>query len=823
MSKKTKNNPKLEKKSYLHKEEEQNLFQEWQEKKLYRFNTETDKKIYTIDTPPPYTNASWHIGGAIHYSQIDMIARTMRMKGLEVHFPMGLDRNGLPIEIQTEKENSIKMQDTDRGEFIQLCKNLLNRYGDQILDLAYRLGLSNNSFEWNEVYKTDEEQYRAITQASFIDLFNRGLIYEDDKPSNWDPLLQTTVADAEIEYREGKHTLYEIEFTIPEIDETFTISTSRPELLPAIGVVIYHPSDVRYKKYENKQARIPIWNLEAPILAHPSADPNFGRGIMMICSFGDITDIRIFRELNLKPKYLINPDGTLNDLTGEKYTGLSITKARKIIVKDLKKINKIKNEEIVPHRFPISERSHAKLEFIGMPELYLQQESFVKKLKKYANKLKFLPEKSKQIWLDWLDKISMDWPITRRRFYGTEVPLWYCNECNETIVPKGGPYYQPWKDPAPVDKCPKCFGTSFKGESRIFDTWMDSSISAYYILKYPHNKPVNQNFTDKLQDREYICDIRPQGKDIVRTWLHYSMLRGYLLFNQPMFKQAWISGHVVTDKGEKMSKSKGNSIDPMTIIEKYGGDALRLFGASEVSHGSDLRFSETKLSGISKFLNKLYNIARFISSFAFPDDFTGSDLVFTDKWILSELAEVSDKALRGYDSLNFHIPARELYQFTWETFASTYLELVKKRAYNRNNEFSSGESKSAIWTLYKCLESMLKLFAPIIPFITDYIYLKLYNKSIHTESFPEILKYDEITSTLTECIIALNSLIWKLKESNKPPIARREQIKTLILPEEMKPLENDLISYHNVENTYSETEKPKKYELVENIFVYIDV
>ncbi|KKK50426.1 hypothetical protein LCGC14_3125140, partial [marine sediment metagenome] len=340
-------------------------------------------------------------------------------------------------------------------------------------------------------------------------------------------------------------------------------------------VVIYHPSDERYKKYENKLARIPIWDLEVPILAHPSADPDFGKsGIMMICSFGDITDIRVFRELNLKPKYIINPDGTLNDLAGKKYSGLTIDEARKIITDDLKEIGKIRSEKIVSHRFPTSERSHAKLEFIGMPELYLKQENFVKKLKKYADKMEFLPEKSRQIWLDWLEKISMDWPITRRRYYGTEVPLWYCNECNETIVPKGVSYYQPWKDPAPIDNCPNCSGTSFKGETRIFDTWMDSSISAYYILKYPHNQSVDEDFTNDLLDRDFICDIRPQGKDIVRTWLHYSMLRGYLHFNQPMFNKAWISGHVVSETGEKMSKSKGNSIDPMKIIEKYGGDAL---------------------------------------------------------------------------------------------------------------------------------------------------------------------------------------------------------------------------------------------------------
>jgi valyl-tRNA synthetase len=290
-----------------------------------------------------------------------------------------------------------------------------------------------------------------------------------------------------------------------------------------------------------------------------------------------------------------------------------------------------------------------------------------------------------------------------------------------------------------------------------------------------------------------------------------------------MFNRAWISGHVVAETGEKMSKRKGNSIDPMIIIDKYGGDALRLFGAFEASHGSDLRFSEEKLSGISKFLNKLYNIARFISTFDNPIDFDHANLTFTDKWIFTELAQTSNKLMLGYDSLDFHVPAREMYQFTWEIFASTYLELVKKRAYNRNEEFSPGESDSARWTLYQCLASILKLFAPIIPFITDYIYQRLFKSSIHKESFPEVLEFSEIPSTTTRNIQSLNSLIWRFKESNDPPKKRRDSMKTLILPQNMKKLEKDLVIYHNVENIITLSKNEQKIELDDGSLVFIEI
>lgn len=786
----------LLKKKYNPTTEEELLLKQWQLEDLFTFNENSERPFFTIDTPPPYTNASWHMGGAIHYSQIDMIARTMRMKGYEVLFPMGLDRNGLPIEIQTEKENMVRMHEVGREAFLLMCKGLLDRYGDQILGLARSLGLSCNSFEWSKVYKTDEKQYRALTQATFIQAWKAGLVYEDDRPNNWDPLLQTTVADAEIVYKDGFHSLYHVVFSVSETREDLIIATTRPELISAIGVVIFHPSDARYHHLEGKKAKVPLWNIEVPILAHPQADPSFGSGIMMVCSFGDLADLRIYRELGLTPKYVIGPDGRLSSQAGTKYQGMTVLKAREAIVTDLKEKRLIVSESKVPFQQPVSDRSGAPIEFIGMPEFYLQQETLVKKLEEYAKNLTFFPEQARLMWISWLNSISMDWPITRRRYYGTEVPLWYCEQCGKEIVPEPGPYYQPWKNPPPIETCPNCGSKKFKGDERILDTWMDSSISAYYIHKYPQNQLASEDLLETLMGRkDYVVDIRPQGKDIVRTWLHYSMLRGEMIFGKPMFNLAWISGHVLDKNGEKMSKSKGNVTLPEPLIQQHGADALRYYGTLAASHGSDIRFDLGKFLGTKKFLNKLYHIARFIANFPIPTK--PVELEMTDRWILGELSKSIQRCFDGgYNELNFQKPALELTHFVREIFAPHYLELVKSRAYNREGRFSTQENTSAVWTLYRCLENILRTFAPIIPFLTDHLYRSIFGSSVHLTEFPSLDDLQPGNDRLTQSLLTFNSDIWKAKQSKGKSL--RDEIFINQLPEILEPLSVDLLTMHHI-------------------------
>lgn len=766
---------------------EEEILKQWIEEKLYAFDRTTTKPIFTVDTPPPYLSGPWHVGSAIHYAQIDMIARTKRMEGFAVIFPMGLDRNGLPIEVQVEKHHKISMHEIPRQKFLDMCSEFLDRNERLTVALAKRLGLSCNSFEDKEMYRTDSPEYRAVTQRTFIELYHKDLIYIDDRPNNWCPVCGTTIADAEVEYKDVETALATLRFTVKETGEELAIATTRPELLCACAAVLVNPKDERYAHLHNKTALTPLYEKEVPIIPHHEARIEFGTGVVMVCSYGDYTDVRLFRELELEPVKALGSDGKMTEAAGP-YAGMRVAKARRTILADLESKELIIKQETISHRTPTCWRSRNPVEFIAMPEYYLKQVPFVEDLKQVTDQITFFPQMHKQIITDWLNSVSRDWPISRRRYYGTELPLWYCKGCGKTIVPPPGPYYQPWREPPPYDACPHCGAKDgFEGEERTLDTWMDSSISSLFIIDYEKDNDLFQ--------RAFPCSLRAQAKDIVRTWLYYTLLRVYQLFKAPAFEYVWIMGFGVDKNGEAMHKSRGNVIDPVPKIDQYGADAFRFWGSLEASLGSDIRFSEDRLVGAHKFLTKLWNITRFISNFPKVGEEEQVTLQPADKWILSELNQFIQRVRDGYAKLDFHIPARELRTFIWDLFASHYLELVKGRAYSENNP---DEQKAACFTLHKVLHAILKLLAPICPFITEKIHRTVYSPetSIHLQTFPEIR--DEWTGEHpTELITQFNTEIWKHKKDNQ--LSLRAPLTTVKAPKELKPYAEDLKRMHNIE------------------------
>lgn len=771
------------------KELEKPIYEEWKKSKVYWFNKVSKKKIYSIDTPPPYINVPIHIGQATTYILMDMFARYHRMKGYEVLFPLGLDENGLPIEIATEKKFGVKLTDTPREKFIEMCKKLLNEAGMATVDSFLKLGISFNSFEKGDaigdVYETDSSNYRALTQSTFIDLWKKGIIYEDERISNWDPELQTTLADSEIEYKEIPTKFNDINFRVKETGEDLIISTTRPELICTCATVIFNPLDNRYRHLTNKTALTPIYNKEIPIKAHPYADMEKGTGIVMMASMGDLGDIRFFREMNLDPIIAIEKDGTMNHHAGF-LSGLKVKEARKKIIDELREKGLLAGQTQINHRTPISERSGVEIEFIEMKEFYLKQLDAKGNMLKLADKINFYAPESKKILTNWIDSIAIDWPLSRRRYYATEVPLWYCENCNHTILPKKGKYYQPWKENPPIKKCPKCKSKKFIGETRVFDTWFDSSISPLYILMYERD--------DKFFKKAMPCTLRPQGKEIVRTWLYYTLLRSYLATGKPIFKDVWINYHITDEKGYKMSKSKGNGIDPREVIEKFGAEPFRLWAAIEGNlEKTDFRCSLERIDGACKTITKLWNIARFISMF--PEKAKPKKVLELDKWIINELNDIVKLANDRYEKYDFHNPSIHLKHFIWETFASHYLELIKSRAYNQNNEFTKEEQDSALYALHYCLDIILKLLAPVNPIVTYSIYEQLKNKDIHFERFPEPIKSEKVEFTTQE-LIELNSNIWKLKKDNN--LSLKSEIKKATIKENFKAIENDIKATHNI-------------------------
>jgi len=807
--------PRLKEKTWNPKIEAR-LFRKWQEDQLFKFDEKRDEPLFSIDTPPPYVNTPVHIGQAYTYVWMDIFARYRRMKGYNVLFPMGLDKNGLPVEVQTEKAFNISMHETPREEFIEKCKVILRESGDQSLDSFKRLGLSCNSWElMHQIggrYETDDPEYRRLTQGTFIDFWNKGLVYEDEKATNYCPVCQTTISDAEVEYEEEKTVLNYIKFKVKETSQDVVIATTRPELLCSCRTVLFNPIDDRYRDLEGKHAVVPIYGHAVKIISHAYAKPEFGSGLVMICSFGDYSDIRILRDLNLEPIFAIDHAGTMNEKAG-KYDGLKVDEARIRIIEDLKAQNLITKQEVILQRRPVCWRSKNPIEFVPMRELYLRQVQFREEILKISDEMEFFAPESKQILVDWVNSIDIDYVISRRRFYGTEVPLWYCKGCGYTYVPKPGRYYQPWKDKPPIEKCPKCGCPEFRGEERTFDTWFDSASSEVYVLGYLWNK----DFFKK----NFPCSLRPQGKEIVRNWLYFTLLKSYLLFGRPPFKYVWIHMHVVDEEGKKMSKSAGNIIDPQDVINKFGGEGFRIWSGLEgnITKG-DIRCSYERIKGNSKFLTKIWNIARFISSFPRTDE--NYELAPLDMTILAELNKLIGECRKGYEKMNGFIPANAIRTFTWSVFADHYIEAVKSRAYNRGGRFDSRLQRGAWYTLHGCLETILKLLAPLCPFITEEIWLEIYSdKSIHTQIFPE--KKPEWESELNRLLakfIEFNNAIWRYKKEKDIALSQRLPA-TVYAPKDLEPLKEDLMMMHQIESLgFGEPEQKERIQRVsEEIFI----
>lgn len=826
---------------------ERKISEFWEKNEIYKFNLDSKKPIYVVDTPPPYVSGRAHLGFAIHYAQIDMIARYYRMLGHEVIFPACADRNGLPVEVKVEQKLRKSMHNMDRSEFLRICKKELDKAEENTLQVMKMMGLSCNTFYGSPkiYYQTDSPQYRFNTQFTFCKAWHDGKVTRATRPNNWCVDCGTTIADAEIEYRHDESFIYYVKFNIEGSDDSIIIATTRPELIPTCELIIYHPSDSRYTHLEGKNLVTPLFNKKVPIRAHREADPEYGTGIMMICAYGDKVDVKILREFGINhPKTMIEANGLVNEVAGE-YKGKTVKETQKSILKDLQNEGYIIDSKPTSRRVPICWRSKTPIEIITMDEYYLQQVDILPQLKEISSQMLFYPKSSKIILDNWINSLTIDWAISRRRFYGTPIPIWYCRKCGFPNVPKEEEldrYYEVWREKSPISTCSQC-GESLDdaiGEDRTFDTWFDSSISELAACNYK-----NIFFDDQGRNffkENFPCSIRPQGKEIVRTWLYYTILRSFHLFEKPPFKQVWISGLVLDPYGGKMSKSLGNSVDPLlflqpidlpddtpdilkpdknswkAITEKetsrkltkrqnlhYGADSVRLTSCLQGSHGSDIRFSLSKLDGNARFITKLWNIARFISFF--PYEKAPSLISNSDQWILSSLDSLISRCRKGYTELDFSIPAESIYNWVWNIFAPHYIELVKSRAYREEDKEAV---QSARYTLHHCLQVVLKLLAPISPFITESIYQNLYEpeKSIHLELLPESQteKMEEDIRTLE--LIKLNSFIWKSKKDRE--LSLKDPLTAIYVPDILREFKEDLREMHNANKI--QTGKPENIE-----------
>lgn len=795
----------------------------------YSFDPTSERELFIIDTPPPYPSGTWHIGAVAQYSMIDVIARSQRLLGKEVRFPWGVDRNGINIEFTLEKKTGRKMRSYDRGEFLDRCAEIIEDYTQAMRQTAKRVGLS---CDYANEYLTDSADYRAVTQSIFVDLFRRGAIVEDLRPNLYDPVEGTTIAEAEVQRISRKTLLCDVSWTTADGEEVI-ITTTRPELICACGVVVVHPDDKRYTHLVGKRIMLPLpvsgREDSVEILTHPSVKMDFGSGVLMICSFGDQNDVTVFRELALRPYVAIDLDGKMTSIAGP-LEGLSTPEARKASIDMLRDSGSLVSTEERMQEVPVSERGGNPIEIILLKEWYVRQTHILNRLRELSDQSVFIPERNRQYLHDWMEGISIDWPISRRRWYHTEVPIWYSEDGTKVVVPPQGIYVQPWRESPPdgsevLDRESKESLGSYiemegllgvlSGEEKVFDTWMDSSNSNLFVSGYISDPD--------LFERAFPTSIRPQGKEIVRTWLYYTLLKSALLLDKPGFQFIWVDGLGMDPWGRKMSKSMGNGIDADSVLEcgvggrtgswkikgpdgkqvqlranKIGSECFRLWKACEAQVGDDFHINpeeiEAKYYGI---LTKIFNVARFASQFDVPDDLErpSGNLAPEDRWILSEFDHVMARVEDAWARIDIYSAAQAIKGFGTGIFPSHWLEMTKSRLYEGD--------EGATWTLHRVVRDLLCAFTPICPFFTHYLSSTLYGKSsVDVRSFPRlpsnaIGKEAESMRALTPVISEFNSMVWKLKKDSG--LSLKSPVSDVSIPPELSIIENTLVQMHSIE------------------------
>ncbi len=789
----------------------------------YGFNPNSGKEIFVIDTPPPYPSGTWHIGAVAQYSMIDVIARSQRLLGKEVKFPWGVDRNGINVEFTVEKNTGKKMKTYDRAEFLKLCEKTIEEFTQSMRNTARRVGLS---MDFANEYLTDAPNYRMVTQTIFTELFKRGAIIEDLRPNIYDPVEGTTIADAEVERLQRKTKLVDVKWQT-EDGEELIISTTRPELICACGIVVVHPDDERYKHLIGKKAMLPIpvdgREISVDIATHPSVKSDFGSGILMVCSFGDQNDVAVFRELGLTPFQAIDLEGCMTEIAGP-FSGMKVYEARKSVIEYLESEDKIHQIIEKEQEVPVSERGKNPVEIILLKEWYVRQTHIQDRIAELAEEIEFHPPRNKQFLLDWMENISIDWPISRRRWYHTEIPIWYADNGTKVICAPSGIYVQPWCQSPPEDsevldrETREVLGTYSEmkdnlgdvvGEEKVFDTWMDSSNSNLFVSGY-------LNDMDTF-DKAFPTAIRPQGKEIVRTWLYYTLLKSALLLDKPGFKHVWIDGLGMDPWGRKMSKSLGNGIDADSVLEcgaggrtgswrvkgpdksvqlkanKIGSECFRLWKACDAQVGDDFQINpeeiEAKYFGV---LTKLFNVARFASQFDVPEDLDDApdNLSIEDRWILAEFANSMEKVENAWKNLDIYTATQALKTFGTGILPSHWLEMSKSRLYDGD--------KNAAWTIHRIVRDLMSGLSPVCPFFTHHISSTLYQTSaVDVREFPSRTPNDDSLRELTSLIEDFNGITWKTKKD--AGLSLNAPISGIEIPDNLKDFTAILTQMHKLE------------------------
>jgi valyl-tRNA synthetase len=792
------------------------LVEQWERDGIYRFDRTAERKdIFSIDTPPPTVSGSLHMGHVFSYTHTDTLARFWRMRGKSVFYPMGWDDNGLPTERRVQNYYGVSCDPSlsyvenfeppfrgdppkdsraipiSRPNFIELCDELTAQDEKVFEDLFRRLGLS---VDWSLLYTTISEHARRTAQNAFLKNLERGEAYTQEAPTLWDVDFGTAVAQAELEDRERPGAFHKLKFHVPDESRSeFVVETTRPELIAACVGLVAHPDDARYKHLFGKVAHTPIFNVEVPVFAHPLAQQDKGSGIAMVCTFGDLTDVIWWRELNLNTRPTIGRDGRfvadapaiMSDKAKLQYArlaGKTVKQAQTLTVEILRETGELIDEpRAITHAVKFYEKGDRPLEIVTSRQWYIRNggrdQALREKLLARGDELTWHPDFMQHRYANWVGGLNGDWLVSRQRYFGVPIPLWYRLDAQGEII-YDNPLV-PTKDQLPIDPStdlPNGFvadqrgqANGFVGDPDIMDTWATSSLTPQIAGRWIDDQDL---FT-----RIFPMDVRPQGHDIIRTWLFATMVRSNFEHNQAPWKNAALSGWILDPDRKKMSKSKGNVVTPSDLFDQYGSDAVRYWAAC-ARPGVDTTFSEEQMKVGRKLATKLLNLTKFVlGAGELTVDSKPTDLI--DHAMLTRLAAVVDEATLALEQFDYARALERTEAFFW-WFCDDYVELVKTRAYSPGQDSSSARS-----SLHRALSILQRLLAPMLPFATEEVWSWWMSGSIHLANWPttqetlaDFVASDDATSLLDATCVVLAAV---RRAKTEAKVSQRAEVSQLVI------------------------------------------
>jgi valyl-tRNA synthetase len=705
----------------------------WVEEELYDYGDGAvdPDTVFSIDSPPPTVSGSLHWGHVYGFTLQDFVARYNRMQGKDVFFPFGYDDNGIASERLTEDELGVRHQDFGRREFQEKCREVCARYEEEFTEKMQNLGIS---IDWSETYQTISPEVRRTSQLSFVDLYEQGREYRQRAPAIWCPECETAISQVETEDDEQDSHFHDIAFEVvedgEELPETFTISTTRPELLPACVSVFVHPDDEANERLVGNHARIPLFGQEVPIIEDERVDMETGSGVVMCCTFGDQTDIEWYQAHDLDLRIAIDESGTLTDVAGE-YAGLDRDEAREAIVADLDDDGSLLDRRAITHTVNVHERCGTSIEFLVTEQWYVELLDKTEEYLEAGRQMDWYPEKMFTRYKNWIEGLQWDWAISRQRSSGIPFPVWYCAECDEEVVAERSQLpVDPLSDEPPVDTCPACGHDEFVPEDDVFDTWATSSLTPLINAGWDWDTEREEMVIERPE--LYPMDMRPQGHDIISFWLFHTVVKCYEHTGEVPFDSVMINGMVLDENRVKMSKSLGNIVSPDEVLEKYPVDAARYWAAGSAV-GDDLPYKEKGLRAGERLMRKLWNASKLVDDLTPAERLSRPDLREIDRWLLAELDDRIETVTGHFERREFSKARDELRSFFWHTFCDDYLEIAKQR-------LRDDDDPSAAYTLQIAHRRFCKLFAPILAHVTEELWRDMYGDgSVHTADWPEPL------------------------------------------------------------------------------------